>query len=161
MLTKYQKLANWFRYERAALTRRRRNGVSHSPASIAHMLFRQKPARRSRRHQPIELFQKRNAIILREELTEAGYDKINEETAAAEDEDGWIDESESTANTRIKDARKRRMGLRVQVTQRMWAAADPEERAACERLAAEEKLPSTAGAVTSNNGEPTPEQRQM
>ncbi|KAJ7900460.1 hypothetical protein B0H13DRAFT_1883539, partial [Mycena leptocephala] len=147
-----KKLANWFRYERAALTRRRRNDVSHSPASIAHMLFRQKPARRSRRHQPIELFQKRNAIILREELTEAGYDKINEETAAAEDEDGWIDESER---------QKRRMGLRVQVTQRMWAAADPEERAACERLAAEEKLPSTAGAVTSNDGEPTPEQRQM
>ncbi|KAJ7829135.1 hypothetical protein B0H13DRAFT_2372764 [Mycena leptocephala] len=149
------KLSNWFRYQRSALTRRRRNGLSHSPASIAHALFRQKPARRSRRHQPIKLFQKRNAILLREQLTEAGYDKINEETAAAEDEDGWVDESESTAATRIKDARKRHMGLRVQITQQLWAAADPEERATCERLAVAEKLPST------DNAEPTPEQCQM
>ncbi|KAJ7885829.1 hypothetical protein B0H13DRAFT_2277811 [Mycena leptocephala] len=142
-----KKLANWFRYERAALTRRRRNGTKTGSSESSPSAYR--------------AFSETQPIILREELTEAGYDKINEETAAAEDEDGWIDESESTANTRIKDARKRRMGLRVQVTQRMWAAADPEERAACERLAAEEKLPSTAGAVTSNDGEPTPEQRQM
>jgi hypothetical protein len=135
--------------------------MGHSPASIAHALFRQKPTCRSRRHQPIELFQKRNTNLVREQLTEAGYDKINEETAAAEDEDGWVDESESTAATRIKDARKRRMGLRVQITQQLWAAADPEERATCERLAAAEKLPSTAGPLTTDDAEPTPEQRQV
>ncbi|KAJ7861512.1 hypothetical protein B0H13DRAFT_2355076 [Mycena leptocephala] len=102
-----------------------------------------------------------NAIKARKNLTEAGYDKINEETAAAEDADGWIDESQSSAATRIKDARKRRMHLRVQITQQLWAAADPEERAACERLAAAEKLPSTAGPVTTDDAEPTPEQRQL
>lgn len=155
-----QKLENWFRYQRMRLNSARAAGARvHTPANVANAIFRNKPPRR-RRHQPFEIWQKRNAEALRVALSTRGFNELNEEHAAA-DRNAWANETEEAAMERVKALRSDRMKLRTAVAQELWASADPEERATCEALAAAERDAPLNPPAPLVADEPTPEERQL
>jgi hypothetical protein len=91
-----------------------------------------------RAHQPVEIFQKRNAAAIKEKLAEEGYNELNEEKMA-DDMDNWEDEAESTAVVHKKRTKAERMHVRTHVVGAMWAEASPEERATVEAEVGREK----------------------
>ncbi|KAJ6565430.1 hypothetical protein B0H10DRAFT_1965643 [Mycena sp. CBHHK59/15] len=159
-MTKQKKqIENWFRHRRSrmadvgAIQRR-------SQTSLSHALFQLKPTR-FRRHQPIEIFQKRNKEPIREVLTEAGFDGLNEEqvskTMGIYD---WVSESLESHQERVRESKSQRMRLRTRVIRAMWAEAPTAEREACEAIAEKEKTqPLNEQSVPED--EPTPAEYQL
>ncbi|KAJ7133262.1 hypothetical protein C8R44DRAFT_730442 [Mycena epipterygia] len=160
IVARKKKLENWFRYQRTRLNSARAAGTRvNTPANVANAIFRNKPPR-CRRHQAIEIWQKRNAEALRLALAARGFNELNEEHAAA-DRDTWENETEEAASERVKEMRRERMKLRTAVVQELWANADPAERAICETLVAAERDAPLNPPAPPIAAEPTPEERQL
>ncbi|KAJ7449017.1 hypothetical protein FB451DRAFT_1567149 [Mycena latifolia] len=112
IVTQKNRLENWFRNQRKKI------GNANSPAASASgvllkAMFKQMLPKRRRAHQPIEIFQKRNAELIRVELVKRGYNELS--------------------------AKSDRMRMRTSVVQILYAAATPEERAAVDEDVEKEK----------------------
>jgi hypothetical protein len=57
-------------------------------------IFDLRPKPKKRVHQAIEIFQRRNRDLIKDALTTAGYDKLNERD---DEEDNWTDEADGSA----------------------------------------------------------------
>ncbi|KAJ6610570.1 hypothetical protein B0H10DRAFT_1953708 [Mycena sp. CBHHK59/15] len=79
-----------------------------SEASLVQAIFKRRGKNGKRAHQPIEIFQKRNAAMICEAMNEEGYDLVNEE-AMVNDIDDWEDESDETHAARIKEGKAQQM----------------------------------------------------
>ncbi|KAJ7899112.1 hypothetical protein B0H14DRAFT_3124168 [Mycena olivaceomarginata] len=142
ILVRKGKLENWFRNQRKKV------GNANAPAegatmSIIQRILKLNVAKRRRAHQPIEIFQKRNAELIKAALTkavltEAGDDDLMQ--ANQPDEPGdCTDATESTVAARSKRHKSERMRLRTRVVHELWAAALDEERKLVEEEVEREK----------------------
>ncbi|KAJ7300677.1 hypothetical protein DFH08DRAFT_997845 [Mycena albidolilacea] len=100
-----QKLENWFRYQSKKIGNA---GVANSAklGAMVDVLFDLKPKSKKRVHQAIEVFQRRNRELIKDALTNAGYDKLLERD---DDEDDWADEAGGSDAGRAKAHKAQRM----------------------------------------------------
>lgn len=101
-------------------------------------IFKQSAPKKQRAHHLIEVFQKRNADAIKERLVEAGYDLLNGD-AEPDEENNWVNESESTPAACAKRKKAKHMRLCTRVVSRMWEDASAEEVAAVQEQVEEEK----------------------
>ncbi|KAJ7280887.1 hypothetical protein C8J57DRAFT_1711843 [Mycena rebaudengoi] len=156
--TRKGQLDNWFRYQRAKMIKIgsavHQNSLSGS--SLASALFTSKP-KRQRRHQPLEVYQKQHGDKIREALTKAGYDQLNEGSMSS----GIVDENDVEQIGRIKTARALRMQMRTQIIKEMWDGESEEERARCTKVAEDEPQTSTSSQRTPGEEDRTPKEFQI
>lgn len=99
-------------------------------------MFKQNAPKRGRAHQPIELFQKRNAALIKTAMATAL-------AAAAEqrsdDSDVGGDDSETTAKKRKASKKAEHMRVRSRVVKGLFEAASAEERQAIKEEVEAEK----------------------
>ncbi|KAJ7799061.1 hypothetical protein B0H14DRAFT_2617412 [Mycena olivaceomarginata] len=120
-----QKLENWFRYQSKKIG----NASSANSAKLGAMvdvLFDLKAKPKKRVHQAVEIFQRRNRDLIKDALTTAGYDKLNERD---DEEDDWTDEADGSEAARAKAPKSQRMRMRTRVVSALWKEASEEERA--------------------------------
>jgi hypothetical protein len=132
----FQQLENWFRNHRKKI------GNANGPAAGATMALVQRILKlsvptRQRVHKHIEIFQIRNAGLIRDRLAEDGYNNIPD--SIGDDADDWTDESQDTPEALKKRKKSARMRMRTRVVQGMWAEASKEEREAVEQEVENEK----------------------
>ncbi|KAJ7182792.1 hypothetical protein C8R43DRAFT_940887 [Mycena crocata] len=140
---KKKQLENWFRHQKSKLAKVPSARLKSS-SSLASALFSMKPTRR-RVHQPIEIYQKRNAVLIRETLTAQGFDQLNEGHMAMV-VDGE-EEAQEVQSARVKSAQKERMRVRTTVVRELFANAPELEREAIEAEIQEEKKAMKGKAV--------------
>ncbi|KAJ7797373.1 hypothetical protein B0H14DRAFT_3493784 [Mycena olivaceomarginata] len=93
-----QKLENWFRYQSKKIGNVDAANSSKLGAMV-DAIFDLRPKPKKRVHQAIEIFQQRNRDLIKDALTTAGYDKLNERD---DEEDDWTDEADGSAAARAK-----------------------------------------------------------
>jgi hypothetical protein len=93
---------------------------------MVDVLFDLKPKLKKRVHQAIEVFQRRNRELIKDALTNAGYDKLSE---CDNNEDDWADEAGGSDAGRAKAHKAQRMRVRTRVVAALWEEASEEERA--------------------------------
>ncbi|KAJ7145478.1 hypothetical protein C8R46DRAFT_1232033 [Mycena filopes] len=136
-------LENWFRYQRNKLARAgKKDNVGGAPikGSIAaniQAMFNLTHSKRTRVHQPVEIFQKRNGALIQAALTAEGYDDITDEADAPDD---FTDEAAGTPAAVEKSAKALRMRVRTRVVAALWQEADDKEKAAVQEVIEKEKL---------------------
>ncbi|KAJ6548367.1 hypothetical protein B0H19DRAFT_1265204 [Mycena capillaripes] len=133
-------LENWFRNRRKKIGNAGATPKVNNP--LVDKIFKFSIPKWTRAHQPIEIFQLRNAEKIKQVLTAAGYDALKKKRSGDEtddEEDDWTDESEDSAAVRAKALKSEHMRMRTRVVQGLWKAASSEEREAAEAEAEEEK----------------------
>jgi hypothetical protein len=102
------------------------------------LLFRRK-AKRSRKLQVIEVYQKDNKQRIGERLRARGYDQLNEETMGKEG-GVWVDtETSDTVLQRMKQTNTRRMKMRREVVAEAWGTETEERKEYYRGLAAKQR----------------------
>jgi hypothetical protein len=91
---------------------------------------------RQRAHKHVEVFQIRNAGLIRDKLAEEGYNNIAD---GCDDDGDWTDKSQETPEAIKKRKKSYRMRMRTRVVQALWAEASKEERQAVEEEVEKEK----------------------
>jgi hypothetical protein len=130
-----QQLENWFQNHRKKI------GNVNGPAAGATMALVQRILKLSiptcqRVHKHIEIFQMRNAGLIRDRLAEDGYNDI---PSIGDDDDDWTDESQDMPEALKKRKKSVCMRMQTRVVQGMWAEALKEERKAVEQEVENEK----------------------
>jgi hypothetical protein len=92
---------------------------------------------RQRAHKHVEIFQIRNAELIRDKLAEEGHNDIPD--SVGDDTDDWTDESQDTPEALKKRRKSERMRIRTRIVQALWAEAEEEERKAVEEEVEKEK----------------------
>ncbi|KAJ7686873.1 hypothetical protein B0H16DRAFT_1487484, partial [Mycena metata] len=87
-----KQLESWFRYQRKKIRATDNKAETGSSAAL-RTLFGMHGAKRTRVHKAIEVFQMRNPELIKDALTEAGYDNI---TTADDTPDDFTDEAAGT-----------------------------------------------------------------
>ncbi|KAJ7442103.1 hypothetical protein B0H11DRAFT_2204602 [Mycena galericulata] len=137
ILARKGQLENWFRNRRKSIGNASGSTATATSATVKN-IFKISIPKRRRAHQPIEIFQKNHQGEIRDALTAAGYDDLNE-AKMADDIDEGTDESEDTVVARIKATKSKRMRLRTQVVQDLWKEVSEAERELIEAEVAKEK----------------------
>ncbi|KAJ6511045.1 hypothetical protein C8R45DRAFT_1162473 [Mycena sanguinolenta] len=93
--------------------------TSGSHSAVFRRIFHVKVPKKRRAHHAIELFQTRNPELVKEALTNAGYDLLNTQKEQDE-EDNWTDESQDTAAADQKRTKSARMCMRTRAVRSPW-----------------------------------------
>ncbi|KAJ7101228.1 hypothetical protein B0H15DRAFT_796071 [Mycena belliarum] len=137
---KFMQLRNWF-FNQFGKIRLQRGGVSRSTLSLAALLFKARPKGR-RRHQVLEVYQKKYPEKVKGALRLSEYDSLNEATMCRDDEDQWIDDDDDEVKMkRVTETRSKRMKVLRRVVKECWELEPEEVRAAIREAAMNEKLP--------------------
>ncbi|KAJ6512091.1 hypothetical protein C8R47DRAFT_1207442 [Mycena vitilis] len=127
-------LGNWFNNNSKKLGRVDTVATTSSgvtAAAIKSLFKLGATTKRSRAHQEIEIFQKRNKILIEAELLAEGYHQLKApDNPDDEEEDDFTDEADGTEAAAKKSLKSQRMRLRTRVVNALWTAASSEEKAA-------------------------------
>ncbi|KAJ6494480.1 hypothetical protein C8R45DRAFT_1212436 [Mycena sanguinolenta] len=124
--TRRSQLANWFRNQRSKIGKANGKVASGSHSAVFRRIFCVKVPKKRRAHHAVELFQTRNPELVKEALTNAGYDLLNTQKEQDE-EDDWMDESQDTAAADQKRTKSARMCMRTRVVRSLWEEASEAE----------------------------------
>ncbi|KAJ6447347.1 hypothetical protein C8R47DRAFT_1231473 [Mycena vitilis] len=127
-------LGNWFNNNSKKLGRVDTVATTSSgvtAAAIKSLFKLGATTKRSRAHQEIEIFQKRNKTLIQAELIAEGYHQLKApDNPDDEEEDDFTDEADGTEAAAKKSLKSQRMRLRTRVVNALWTAASSEEKAA-------------------------------
>jgi hypothetical protein len=147
-----------------AAIRRQRGGVGKSAMSLASLLFKARPKAR-RRHQVLELYQKKYPMKVKAALKASEFDTLNEAAQCRDEDSEWVDdEDEQSKENRLKEGQSKRMKVWRRVVQETWDAETEEVQTVIRELAKEEVQPVKSISTEDAEGEPagrTPEEYQM
>ncbi|KAJ6486557.1 hypothetical protein C8R47DRAFT_1216657 [Mycena vitilis] len=124
-------LGNWFNNNSKKLGRVDTVSTTSSgvmAAAIKSLFKLGGTPKRTRAHQEIEIFQKRNKALIEAELVAEGYHELT--VPDEEEEDDFTDEADGSEAAVKKSLKSQRMRLRTRVVNALWVAASPEEKAA-------------------------------
>ncbi|KAJ7291347.1 hypothetical protein C8J57DRAFT_1587314 [Mycena rebaudengoi] len=154
-----KQIATWFHYQRKKI----QEGVGADAAnvenemSLASALFGKET--RTRVHQAIKCFQKRQPELIRKRLELVGYNSVSMESLLDASDD-WADTSKSTRAGLNKRNKSQKMQLRMRTIAVLWDEASPEERAKCKEMVEKERAELLVMEAENKLKEKTPESRQ-
>ncbi|KAJ7443367.1 hypothetical protein FB451DRAFT_1437498 [Mycena latifolia] len=123
-----EQLASWFRREAKKI----RQGPGAAPRKtltpLTIALMKKTRPTGQRAHKPVEIFQKRNKDKIRVQLTQRGFDLMNEAARADAQGSSKAEETLEVQEARVRLSRSERMRLRAGVVSELWANASEEER---------------------------------
>ncbi|KAJ7481972.1 hypothetical protein FB451DRAFT_1394574 [Mycena latifolia] len=123
-----EQLASWFRREAKKI----RQGPGAAPRKtltpLTIALMKKTRPTGQRAHKPVEIFQKRNKDKIRIQLTQRGFDSMNEAARADAQGSSKAEETLEVQEAHVRLSRSERMCLRAGVVSELWANASEEER---------------------------------